>query len=157
MATIIAGRLQLQEQAEEAIHQLVQAGFAPQKIASFYVNPPGQHALYPIGGDRFQSPGIEEIDKGLDVGSNVAAVTETMIGAHKKVYKKEDSDHPHPVLLRRAGMLVAVELPDSTSCAEVTALFKRIGATHLEQAEGEIVNGEWPDFNPISEPCYIEN
>ncbi len=59
MAHIIAGYLQQQEQVQEAINQLIGAGFAKKKISAFYVNPAGQHDLYPIGGDQDKSPGAQ--------------------------------------------------------------------------------------------------
>jgi hypothetical protein len=158
MATIIAGRLQLQAQAEQAIQELIQAGFVPEKTTSFYVNPPGQHAVYPIGGDRFHSPGIEEMDKSIGFGTGVTAITEAVIGADVKPHDVSEHANPdtaHSVLLRGAGMLIAVELNDQIPLEKVVDLLKRIGASHIEKAEGEIVNGEWLDFDPLSEPHYL--
>lgn len=153
MSTIIAGRLQLQEQVEEAIQQLRQAGFVPEKITSFYVNPPGQHAVYPIGGDRFNSPGSEEIEQGMQFGEKATAVTEAIIGS-QVTGKKEGSEHTHHRALRKAGMLVAVQLAEQDPI-QVANLFKKLGADDIEQTEGEIVDGEWRDFDPLSEPRYL--
>lgn len=171
MATIIAARLQLQSQAEDAVEQLIHAGFAAEKVTSFYVNTPGQHALYPIGGDRYQSPGIDEI--GTEFSEALVEVTETLIGVnvHEDTHEKKpdaasndkktrsecvvsdpDSDIP---TLRNAGMLVAVELAEPADQEKVTALFRQLGAEKIEKAEGEIVDGEWRDFDPLSEPCYL--
>ena len=60
MSYIIAGYLQQQDQVEKVISQLVGGGFAKKKISAFYVNPAGQHGLYPIGGDQDESPGAKE-------------------------------------------------------------------------------------------------
>src|SRR5690606_36735755 len=57
MATIIAGRFAQQEEVQHAIAALQQAGAPAAQITSFYVNPQGQHDLYPVGGDRDESPG----------------------------------------------------------------------------------------------------
>jgi len=163
MATIIAASLQLQNQAEEAVKQLVLAGFAPDKVTSFFVNPPGQHALYPIGGDEFS-------DATEESGKNTAFVeiTETLIGVmhHKKPSEHADSAEKsenvsaspaHTQRLRRAGMLVAVELADQTLQDKVVTLLSQLGATNIEKAEGEIINGEWHNFDPLMEPCYLSS
>lgn len=163
MATIIAGRLQLQHDAEAAVEQLIQAGFVPDKVTSFYVNPPGQHAAYPIGGDRYQSPDTEEEpSKNTRFKEAMIEVTEAVIGAdahtaHEKAHAAEHSavEHAHTLRLRAAGMLVAVELIDPTYQEQAIAVFKQLGANHIEKAEGEISDSEWFDFDPLSEPCYL--
>lgn len=82
MSTIIAGKFQLQDQAASAIGALEEAGFARPRIASFFVNPPGQHDLYPVGGDANDSPGAHEAPggaiRGAEVGVAVGAVAGLM-------------------------------------------------------------------------------
>lgn len=160
MATIIAGRLQLQHEAEETIEKLIQAGFAPEKTTSFYLNPPGQHAVYPIGGDRYQSPNTEELTGSTTFSEALTEVTEAVIGAnqHKPPEKADsgtDSDNAHQFRLRRAGMLVAVELNNPSDREQAVALLTQFGAENIEQAEGKIIENEWVDFDPLSEPCYL--
>lgn len=77
MANIIAARFIEQEQATQASDALAGAGIAPDRISSFYLNPPGQHNLYSIGGDREDSPGAHETGAGLTTG----AATGGVIGA----------------------------------------------------------------------------
>lgn len=151
MATIIAASLQLQTQTEEAVEQLISAGFAPEKVTSFFVNPPGQHALYPIGGDHYQSPGIaDEGDKNATFGTAFVEVAEAVIGV------THDAKHKHASTPRhRSGMLVAVELADQTDQDKAVAVLTQLGASNIEKAEGEIHDGEWRDFDPLSEPCYL--
>ena len=78
MAHIIAGRFEQQEQVQSAIEQLLSAGFPRDQISSFYVNPPGQHDLYPIGGDRDISPGAKEsgdgVVRGVAAGGAIGAI-----------------------------------------------------------------------------------
>jgi hypothetical protein len=149
MAIIIAASLQLHDQAQEAVEQLKRAGFAPEKVSSFFVNPPGQHALYPIGGDEYKSPGTTSKSEAV-----IEEMAEAVIGVkHDKNHSEHPADRNDP--LYRTGMLVAVELPDQTYQDKVVALFARLGANNIEKAEGEIVNGEWIDFDPLSEPCYL--
>ena len=51
MATIIAARVETQQRADELMAQLQSRGIAADDMQAFYVNPPGQHGTYPIGGD----------------------------------------------------------------------------------------------------------
>ena len=60
MAKILAGRFDTHEQAETAVNALKDAGFGASDVTSFYVNPPGQHAQYPIGGDAHHDEGTKE-------------------------------------------------------------------------------------------------
>jgi hypothetical protein len=64
MKTIIAGRFQRQDQADDAMAELVLSGFASQQVTSFFVNPGGQHDLYPIGGDEDESRGTHDASSG---------------------------------------------------------------------------------------------
>lgn len=77
MAHIIAGRFKEQDQVTRAIDAMVGAGFPQEDISSFYLNPPGQHNLYSIGGDRDDSPGAHETSAGVATG----AVTGGAVGA----------------------------------------------------------------------------
>lgn len=149
MTVIIAGRFQQQEQVQNAIATLEQAGFPPTAISSFYVNPPGQHDAYPIGGDRNDSPGAEQTGSGIAAGVTAGAAVGTAIGAATApltgplgavaggavgahlgslvgtLNKLEPDGHgedENPVPVRSAGMLVAVAVdPAASSDAADTA------------------------------------
>jgi hypothetical protein len=75
MTPIIAGRFEQNGQAEEAVAALHRRGFNTEDVTVFFVNPPGQHATFPIGGDRDASPGAKHAQsgamKGVAVGSAV--------------------------------------------------------------------------------------
>ncbi|MFN3580682.1 MAG: hypothetical protein ACK4VV_09450, partial [Pseudomonas sp.] len=73
MNTIIAGRFETQDQGENALQALKQAGFGEDALSLFYVNPDGQHDIYPIGGDDDDSPGARDADKGAAAGGGVGA------------------------------------------------------------------------------------
>ena len=77
MAHIIAGHFLEQEQVTQVIDAMVDAGVAQDRISTFYLNPPGQHDMYPIGGDRDESPGAHETSAGVVSG----AATGGAIGA----------------------------------------------------------------------------
>jgi len=78
MGTIVAARFQEQDQVDSAIAALTGTGIAREQMSSFYVNPPGQHNMYSIGGDRDDSPGAHEtgegVAKGAATGGAVGAV-----------------------------------------------------------------------------------
>ena len=50
MTTIISGNFQQQDQAQQAMAELQRAGFAIDQTTTFFVNPPGQHDRFPVGG-----------------------------------------------------------------------------------------------------------
>lgn len=81
MSTIIAGRFESQDHAERAMAALRQAGFPQDAISHFYVNPDGQHDIYPIGGDQESSPGARDSGKGAAAGAGVGATAGAIAGA----------------------------------------------------------------------------
>lgn len=173
MAVIIAGRFELQDEASEAIAALHRAGAPPQQVTSFYVNPPGQHDMFPIGGDRDESPGAEDSDKGTAVGLTaggliggaagtaagpLGAVTGALVGAHigslvGSLSSTDEKQDTPP--LRQAGMLVAVSVSSEQEEEKAIDTFRGLGATCVERSEGQIVNGDWTDFNPLSAPIFV--
>ncbi|MEH6499463.1 MAG: hypothetical protein V7751_08735 [Pseudoalteromonas distincta] len=81
MNTIIAGRFELQDQGEEVLRALRGAGFPRDAMTLFYVNPDGQHDIYPIGGDDDDSPGARDADKGALAGGGLGAAAGLAAGA----------------------------------------------------------------------------
>lgn len=77
MGTIVAARFQEQEQVDAAIAAIMETGVAREHMSSFYLNPPGQHNTYAIGGDRDDSPGAHEsgegVAKGVTTGGAIGA------------------------------------------------------------------------------------
>ena len=80
MARIIAGRFQEQEQVSQALDAMRGAGIAQERVSSFYVNPPGQHNLYSIGGDREDSPGAHETGTGVVAGAATGSAVGAVVG-----------------------------------------------------------------------------
>ena len=93
MANIIAGIIETEEAAERALTALQAQGFGNDDLTTFYLNPPGQHATYPIGGDSHHDEGTKRAGKtaaagaavggvtGLAIGTAVAAATDSGLGA----------------------------------------------------------------------------
>lgn len=183
MSTIIAGHFQLQEELDRARVELVQAGFSEQNMSGFFLNQPGQHDMTAIGGDHVHSPGAKETPEGLAegavtggaVGAAVGAATTPvtgplgaivggLVGAHVGSLfsfskMKEKGEHEdggaNEDRVRKSGMLLAVALADGADENAAVDAFKRIGAHHIERAEGTIADGDWVDFDPRSEPHLL--
>lgn len=183
MRTIVAGRFGQQAEVQEAIAQLLGAGFSQDQISSFYVNPAGQHDRYPVGGDRDKSPGAEQSSAGTAAGAAtggsigaavgaatapvtgpLGAVTGAFVGAHigslvgTLGMMKEDGDatDENPVPVRQAGMLVAVGVSEPPDEARAIDVLRSLGAADIERTEGTIVNGDWQDFDPVVPPSLVE-
>jgi hypothetical protein len=73
MSLIVAGRFTTFDDAEAAIGRLRSNGFVDEDISLFYVNPGGQHARYPIGGDRYADPQARKASVGAGAGVAVGA------------------------------------------------------------------------------------
>ena len=80
MTTIISGNFQQQDRAQQALAELQRAGFAVDQTTSFFVNPPGQHDRYPIGGDEEESPGTEDAKGGTAAGAAVGGAVGVAVG-----------------------------------------------------------------------------
>src|SRR5215471_18169766 len=77
---IIAGRFEEKERAETFVGELVRAGFPAERCTCFFVNPPGHHARYSIGGDRDASPGATEADHGALKGAGIGGAIGLGVG-----------------------------------------------------------------------------
>ncbi|MBI3728259.1 MAG: hypothetical protein HY254_07985 [Burkholderiales bacterium] len=185
MTHIIAGRLQQQEQVQQAIYQLMVLGFAPGQISSFYLNPPGQHDMYPVGGDRDESPGATKAGSGAVngaaaggavgaavglIGAPVTGPVSTalgaLVGAHvgaligslsqmKDKGEVTEDDAENAAAVRRSGMMVAVSVSKPESEQHVITVLKNLGADQIELSEGTISKGDWTDFDPRVPPNLI--
>ncbi len=174
MTTIIAGRVEQQSQVRDVIGALVKAGFPQDQISSFYVNPPGQHDIYPIGGDRDISPGAEHSVRGAAAGGAVGAaigiaatplvgplgpIEGGLLGAYLgslagTLSQTDEAEETPP--LRQAGMLVAVSVPDDAHERRAVQVLRALGAHDLERIEGTITDGDWDDFDPLSSPALLD-
>lgn len=81
MATIIAGRVETQQRADDLMAQLQSKGLSAGDMQAFYVNPPGQHGTYPIGGDVDADTGMKETSVGQASGIAAGAAAGLAAGA----------------------------------------------------------------------------
>jgi hypothetical protein len=73
MSLIVAGRFTTFGDAEAAIGTMHSNGFVDEDISLFYVNPGGQHARYPIGGDVYADPQARSASVGATAGIAIGA------------------------------------------------------------------------------------
>ena len=179
MAKIIAGRFIELADANAAADQLVKAGFERQNVAAFFVNAPGKHDLYPVGGDQDESPGTRSAGAGAATGAAgggaagaaagavlgpagavagaaVGAYVGSLPGALDSMHQKTAHGENHGVAsvprIREAGMMLAIATPSVDSERKAVEVLRRAGATEIEQNTGEIRGGDWVDFDPLAPP-----
>lgn len=182
MTTIIAGRFELQDQAEAAAAALARAGFDTGLISIFYNSSAGQHDQTAIGGDRDQSPGAENtgvgnaagIATGGAIGAAVGAITTPLtgpigaitgafvgghigqlVGAMSATKDDGGAAGENRIPVRQAGMMVAVAVEAGMQDKALDAL-RSVGAADLEIGEGNIVAGDWADFDPVRPPRFVD-
>jgi hypothetical protein len=80
MTTIIAGMFETQPEADRAIEAAKGAGFGASYVTCFYLNPPGMHATYPIGGDTHHDAGTKQAGKTAAAGATVGGVAGLALG-----------------------------------------------------------------------------
>ena len=56
---------------------------------------------------------------------------------------------------RHPGMLIAVALGGLDERERALEALHRLGAEHIEEAQGTIANGDWLDFDPLSIPVLV--
>lgn len=80
MQTILAGRVETQERADQLMAQLRDRGVALADMQAFYVNQPGQHARFPIGGDEHADEAAKDAPKGQAAGAAMGAAAGLVVG-----------------------------------------------------------------------------
>jgi|KBSMisStandDraft_5_1062788.scaffolds.fasta_scaffold49390_3 hypothetical protein len=138
METIVAGRFETSEKADAAVRELIAAGFRHEDASAFFVNPPGQHAKLPLGGDEYADPEAGRAGSGAIAGAvaggavglaaamavpgvnvaillgvvGVGAYTGSLAGTLAKLSAGRPREVPAPTPERPAGVLVAVRVLD---------------------------------------------
>ncbi len=185
MATIIAGLFETIADAEKAEVDLKNGAFDKNDVAVFALNAPGQHALFPMGGDQDADPGADKADSGAATGvaigataglglgvaamaatgaglvvaaaaAAVGAYTGSLVGALNSLGDQPNDPQPPVENERRAGVMVAIRADDEIAQQQAITLLRTHGAQTIERAQGEWRNGEWVDFDPRRPPALIE-
>lgn len=179
MAMIVAGRFTTFEQAEAGARHLYARDFGPDDVSVFFLNPSGQHARFPIGGDVYADSAARPggsgaaygaafgVIVGLVVGFVVymfgwrywvvwpaAALVGGYVGAFGGALRRMQGRQIEGLgTLRQSdtGVMLAAHVTGETAGA-VEAVLRASGAANVERVDGEWVDGEWADFDPARPP-----
>jgi hypothetical protein len=177
MSKIIAARFRDMAGAEAVLNALPRQGFDRSEFQSFYVNPEGQHALHPTGGDIHSDEGARQADEGavrgaviggclgllagiavhtlfdnliaVLAGAALGAYVGSLIGALSKLRSGSlrTATAEHPVE-RPAGQMVAIQVDRPGTESRAIETLQRYGAHEIQRTEGEWQAGNWKDFDP---------
>jgi hypothetical protein len=144
-------------------------------ICIFYNSPPGQHALFALGGDENTDPearhahayaiatgttmGVAAGAVGLFAGpivglaaAGIGAYTGSLFGAMGGMSEGKASE----AVRRQPGVFVAVHMADPADKSRIIATLKKKHAKDIELAQGKWRQGDWVDFDPVAMP-NLEN
>lgn len=177
MSKIVAGRFNDLAGAEAVLRALPGAGFQRSEFESFFVTPPGQHAIYPVGGDSHSDEGAKEAGNGamrgalvggaiglvagmaaymafdqmitILAGIGLGAYVGSLLGALSKTRagNRRTATMEHPVE-RPGGPMVAIRVDRPGAEPLAIETLQRYGAHDIERTEGQWENGDWKDFDP---------
>ncbi|MFM0050008.1 hypothetical protein [Caballeronia grimmiae] len=184
MSLIIAGRFETFPAAETAAQRLFANGFVEEDVTLFFVNPSGQHARFPIGGDVHTDKGAGAAPKGAGKGVTIGAVIGAIIGAAIfAVFKaplfvsvvaagvgayigslagamSHTKQKPNTAVqpeepTRTSGVLVAVHVSPETH-DRAASILRESGGLDIERASGRWKQGRWSDFDPLKPPQPVK-
>lgn len=177
MSRIICGMFDQTVDADAALDAFKHEGFQRAEVDAFYVSPPGQHAMTPVGGD---APHSSEGSKSAGVGAGIGAAIGAVIGAaagwlvsgelglviiplgaglgayigsfagsmaRVRGGQRSSASVEHPVE-PRGGRMIAVCVDRAGTERRAIDILKSHGARDVRRAEGEWANGSWRDFDP---------
>lgn len=184
MSLIVAARFTTFPAAESAADRLFKAGFVEEDVSLFFVNPRGQHARYPIGGDQNKDAASTEAPKGAGLGVTIGAVAGAIVGVGiftlfsapvlvsaiaagvgayigslvGAMYKTRESGHrahrEHGET-RDSGVLLAVHVTPETQ-HQAAHVLREAGGAAVERATGRWQQGRWADFDPTQPPHPVD-
>lgn len=80
MSLIVAARFQTFDEASEAAQRLRLEGFSEDELHTFYINTAGEHARFPLGGDRVADPDARGAHLGALAGAAVLGLLLALAG-----------------------------------------------------------------------------
>lgn len=177
MSLIVAGRFTTFPAAESAADRLFASGFVEEDVTLFFVNPRGQHARYPIGGDERADPEAAKASAGAGKGTVVGAVIGAIMGVGlfklmsasalvlviaagvgafigsligAMSHMRGGGRVPREMVhheSRESGVLVAVHVSTETQ-QQAARVLSEAGSLEIERATGRWQQGRWADFDP---------
>jgi len=181
MSLIVAARFDSFPDAESAARRLFSRGIGEEAVNIFFVNPPGWHDRYPLGGDQAADPDARGATKGAVLGAALLATVGAAIGAGllyafgrtgleivaggavgaylgslggalSMAGRRSRARPADPdVQVRHAGVLAAVHVQPEQE-TQVAEVLRQAGGKDVEHAEGRWREGRWVDFDPTEPP-----
>jgi hypothetical protein len=177
MSRIVAGRFERSIDADAALAALRGEGFADAEISSFAVNPPGQHAMTPIGGDVHADAGARGAGWTAVIGAALGLVVGLVVGSIASLHlgtpalffigalgafvgafagvmsrlhhpRRSEGTAEHPAREMPAGRMIAVCVDRAGTEEHAVAVLRRHGARDVGRAQGQWRDGGWRDFDP---------
>jgi hypothetical protein len=185
MSLIVAARFTTFDEAERAAQALFDNGFKEADVSVFFVNPPGMHDAYKVGGDRYsdssatRSHGSVALGAaigaaiGIAIGTVLVGVLElrpfvaaiaggigayggSLVGALNGMHPKPQTRNSGAQMdSRPSGVLLAVHVEAGTETF-ASNLLKGRGGKDVERAEGRWRDGKWADFDPVEPPVLSD-
>jgi len=185
MSLIVAARFTTFPGAEAAAQRLFNSGFVEEDVTLFFVNPTGQHARYPIGGDTGTDAGASQAPKGAGKGVTIGAVVGAAVGVG--IFTLFSAPLLVSIIAAGVGAYIGslvgamshtseggrsgrraahdVETRDSGVLVAVHVspgsqydagrILRDAGGTAIERATGRWQQGRWADFDPTRPPDTI--
>ncbi|KVX54936.1 hypothetical protein [Burkholderia cepacia] len=179
MAMIVAGRFTTFDEAESGARSLYERAFGTDDVSIFFLNPGGQHARFPIGGDVYADTAAKPGGRGATVGAMrgllIGAVVGVAVyavgvrywfvpaaGALAGAYlgalggalgrMRGEQDEGKGTLARsETGVILAAHVtPETAATAE--DVLRATGAKSIERVDGDWQDGKWRDFDPVRRP-----
>src|SRR5579871_6488657 len=182
MSLIVAARFTTFPAAESGAQKLFNAGFVEEDVTLFFVNPRGQHARYPIGGDVGTDPGAREAPKGAGMGVTIGAVigavvgvaifaafaapllvsliaagvgayVGSLVGAMARTRERGQAGH-HPGHREemRDSGVLVAVHVSPDNQLDAARVLREAGGCAIERASGRWQQGRWADFDPRKTP-----
>ncbi|MFL9894162.1 hypothetical protein SAMN02787142_7267 [Burkholderia sp. WP9] len=185
MSLIVAARFTTFPAAEDAAQKLFNAGFVEEDVTLFFVNPRGQHARYPIGGDTGTDAGAKGAPKGAGLGVTIGAVAGavvgvaifaafsapvivsliaagvgayvgSLVGAMARTREGGQAGHRSPFHEETRDSGVLVAVHVSPDNQfDAARVLREAGGVAIERASGRWQQGRWADFDPLKKPVPL--
>lgn len=148
MSQIVAGRFDRTLDADAALEALTLEGFARDEVDAFYVSPPGENALMPLGGDAPSSEGSRRGGMGAGIGAAIGLVAGLIAGALASFHagERRHASLEHPVE-PHGGRMIAVRVDRPGTVRSAAEILRQHNARDVGRAQGRWRNG-WRDFDP---------
>jgi hypothetical protein len=186
MSLIVAARFTTFPAAESAAERLFSAGFVEEDVSLFFVNPRGQHARFPIGGDQNKDVAATDAPKGAGMGVTIGAVAGavigvgiftafsapvlvsaiaagvgayigSLIGAMYRTRGGGKHAHREPVHHEERDSGVLVAVHVTPETQHTaTHVLREAGGASIERATGRWQQGRWADFDPLRPPQPVQ-